>query len=99
MRRVRPIRGAPPPCSRPRAEWTRQARRTPGGPQARLPTEGRAEGRRGPEDPRALACPRSRSDLLNQRLLEEVEVLQGKACPERDAVERVLGDVAGDARD
>src|SRR5664279_1821436 len=99
MRRVRPIRGAPPPCSRPHEEWIGLARRTTGVPQARLPTSGRSERRRDPADPSPLVRTRSRSDLLDQRLLEEVEVLQGEARPERDTVERVLGDVAGDARD
>src|SRR5512134_2415866 len=38
-------------------------------------------------------------DPLHERLLEEVEVLQGAPRPERHAVERILGHVAGHARD
>jgi hypothetical protein len=37
------------------------------------------------------------SDALDERLPEEVEVLEREARAERDAVEGVLGDVAGDA--
>src|SRR5436190_1035900 len=39
------------------------------------------------------------SDLLDQRLLEEVEVLQREAGAQGDAAQRVLGDVARDAGD
>ena len=45
------------------------------------------------------ACGSTRSDALDERLLEEVEVLERETRAERDAVERVLGDVARDAGD
>ena len=45
------------------------------------------------------AGPEIHLDLLDERLLEEVEVLEGQARAERNAVEGVLRDVAGNARD
>ncbi len=42
---------------------------------------------------------RRRSDLLDERLPEEVEVLECQPGSQRDAVESVLGHVTGNARD
>ena len=65
----------------------------------RTPTCGRADRRsNGPLGVEASDSPQTKgSDLRDERLLEEVEVLQGEAGAEGDAVQRVLGDMAGDA--
>src|SRR5215213_7617365 len=69
------------------------------------PPEPRADGVDGAPSPASVGerPPRGEGptslNLRNERLLEEVEVLEGEARAQRDAVQRVLGDVARDAGD